>query len=141
MEKALNRLFRVHNLTAAVMDPVVRYRMVRDYDCPTKIKGKQDAFCVLKKISGGDMVLVDDLEVNLDTWKELGATVHESITGLKPQMIPTVFPQLKAVCKVLGRKEDDVMEAFEQTRSHHRTVHSVIGSVVVEGLQQIRSEL
>lgn len=142
MEDALRKLFRPYNLVVAVMDPVVRYRMIKEFRCVNKTRGKQDAYRVLQKVTGGgDMVLADDLPVNVKTWNSMGAKAHEVFTSLKPSMVPSVFPQLGRVARELNRSEDQVMDAFERTRSRYDVKHCVVGDVVVNSLRAIKSEL
>ena len=124
------------------MDPIVRYRMIEDFQRSKNITGKQDAYHILQKItSGGDMVLVDDLPVNIRTWNSLGAKVHEVATSLKPSMIPNVFPQLSRVAKDLGCSDDQVMDAFEQTRQCFNVKHGVVSDTIVNSIQVIKEDL
>ena len=142
MEVALKKLFHPYNLNCIVMDPIVRYRMIEDFQRSKNITGKQDAYHILQKItSGGDMVLVDDLPVNIRTWNSLGAKVHEVATSLKPSMIPNVFPQLSRVAKDLGCSDDQVMDAFEQTRQCFNVKHGVVSDTIVNSIQVIKEDL
>lgn len=146
MEVALKKLFKPHNLLCAVLDPGARERMTRAFGFGWKLsntKGKRDAYHVLQKVTNeGELVLADDLPVNVHMWNSLPhSKAHQVITSLKPSMIPNVFPRLSWVSRKINRSEDEVMDAFEQTRQCFGVKHNVVSNVIVDSIPYIKNHL